>query len=35
MKRIYFVTKERVRSYGENAVIYGDANFFGAGGLKE
>lgn len=27
----YFVTKERVRSYGENAAIYGDANFFGAG----
>ncbi len=27
----YFVTKERVRSYGENAAIYGDTNFFGAG----
>jgi RNase P subunit RPR2 len=27
----YFVTKEWVRSYGENAAIYGDANFFGAG----
>jgi RNase P subunit RPR2 len=27
----YFVTKEQIRSYGENAAIYGDANFFGAG----
>lgn len=27
----YFVTKERVRSYGKNAAIYGDSNFFGAG----
>ena len=31
----YFVTKEHVRPYGENAAIYGDANFFGAGGEKE
>ncbi len=31
----YFVTKEHVRSYGENAAIYGDANFFGAGGERE
>jgi hypothetical protein len=31
----YFVTKEQVRSYGENAAIYGDANFFGAGGARE
>lgn len=31
----YFVTKEQVRSYGENAAIYGDANFFGAGGGRE
>jgi hypothetical protein len=31
----YFVTKEKVRSYGENAAIYGDANFFGAGGKRE
>jgi hypothetical protein len=30
----YFVTKEQVRSYGENAAIYGDANFFGAGGER-
>ncbi len=28
----YFVTNEQIRSYGENAAIYGDANFFGAGG---
>jgi hypothetical protein len=27
----YFVTKEKVRSYGENAALYGEANFFGAG----
>lgn len=27
----YFVTKEQVRSYGANAAMYGDANFFGAG----
>ncbi len=31
----YFVTKEQVRSYGDNATIYGDANFFGAGGPRE
>lgn len=31
----YFVTKEQIRSYGENAAIYGDANFFGAGGEAE
>jgi RNase P subunit RPR2 len=31
----YFVAKEQVRSYGENAAIYGDANFFGAGGERE
>ena len=31
----YFVTKEQVRSYGENAAAYGGANFFGAGGEKE
>ena len=31
----YFVTKEQVRSYGENAAIYGDTNFFGAGGEGE
>ncbi len=31
----YFVTREQVRSYGENAAIYGDANFFGAGGERE
>ena len=31
----YFVTKEQVRSYGENAGAYGRANFFGAGGKKE
>ena len=31
----YFVTKELVRSYGENATIYGDANFFGAGGERD
>jgi hypothetical protein len=31
----YFVTKEKVRSYGDNAEIYGDANFFGAGAKKE
>lgn len=30
----YFVTKEQIRSYGENAAIYGDANFFGAGGER-
>jgi len=27
----YFVTKEQTRSYGDNAAMYGDANFFGAG----
>jgi len=27
----FFVTRERVRSYGENAAVYGDSNFFGAG----
>ena len=31
----YFVTNERVRSYGENAAFYGDANFFGAGVRSE
>jgi hypothetical protein len=31
----YFVTKEKVRSYGENAEIYGAANFFGAGGAVD
>jgi len=31
----YFVTKEQIRSYGENAAMGGDANFFGAGGGKE
>ena len=31
----YFVAKEQVRSYGENAGAYGTANFFGAGGEKE
>jgi hypothetical protein len=31
----YFVTKEKVRSYGENAEIYGAANFFGAGGTVD
>jgi len=31
----YFVTREQVRSYGENAALYGDANFFGAGGEGE
>ncbi len=31
----YFVTKEQIRSYGENAAIYGDANIFGAGGERE
>lgn len=30
----FFVTKEQIRSYGENAEIYGDANFFGAGGER-
>ena len=35
MKRTYFVTKEQVRTYGENAAIYGDANFFGAGGERD
>jgi len=30
----FFVTKEQVRAYGENAAIYGDANFFGAGGER-
>jgi hypothetical protein len=35
MKRTYFVTRERVRTYGENAAIYGDANFFGAGGERD
>ena len=28
----YFVTKEQVRAFGENAALFGDANFFGAGG---
>ena len=27
----FFVTRERVRAYGENAAMYGEANFFGAG----
>jgi hypothetical protein len=31
----YFVTREQTRSYGENAAVYGDANFFGAGGEQE
>jgi predicted RNA-binding Zn-ribbon protein involved in translation (DUF1610 family) len=31
----YFVTKERVRAYGEDAAAYGAANFFGAGGDPE
>lgn len=31
----YFVTKERIRSYGEDAAAYGAANFFGAGGEQE
>lgn len=31
----YFVTKEQIRSYGENAAAYGDGNFFGAGGEQE
>ncbi len=31
----YLVTKEHVRAYGENAGLYGDANFFGAGGARE
>ena len=31
----YFVTKEKVRSYGDHAEIYGDANFFGAGATEE
>ncbi len=31
----YFVTREQVRSYGENAAVYGDSNFFGAGGERE
>ena len=31
----YFVTNEQIRSYGENAAVYGDANFFGAGGEQE
>jgi hypothetical protein len=31
----YFVTREQIRSYGENAEIYGDANFFGAFGGQE
>jgi RNase P subunit RPR2 len=31
----YFVTREQIRSYGENAAVYGDANFFGAGGEQE
>ena len=31
----YFVTKERIRSYGEDAALYGAANFFGAGGEQE
>jgi hypothetical protein len=31
----YFVTRERVRSYGEDAAVYGAANFFGAGGEQE
>ena len=31
----YFVTKEQIRSYGENAALYGEANFFGAGGRRE
>jgi hypothetical protein len=31
----YFVTKEKVRSYGENAERYGEANFFGAGGRAD
>jgi hypothetical protein len=30
----FFVTKEQIRSYGENAALYGDANFFGAGGER-
>jgi hypothetical protein len=31
----YFVTKEQIRSYGDNAAMYGDADFFGAGREKE
>lgn len=27
----YFITREWVRSYGESAACYGEANFFGAG----
>jgi hypothetical protein len=27
----YFVTKEWIRAYGENAALYGETNFFGAG----
>ena len=31
----YFVTNEKVRSYGDHAETYGDANFFGAGATEE
>jgi|MudIll2142460700_1097286.scaffolds.fasta_scaffold227913_2 hypothetical protein len=31
----YFVTKEQIRSYGENSASYGEANFFGAGRDRE
>jgi hypothetical protein len=30
----FFITKEEVRSYGENADVYSSLNFFGAGQVE-